>query len=165
MLELLVKILPTSVTEQDINPDINRVLQSILSNIAINFVDNRFAIRSGQNNRSSSDHFGLTFDESIINIEGVSTIELKIPPGRSRIIRTKSLLQKVKNRLIYKGRPNARKLANPLGVSKGTIGRIIHGDLHLHAYHITIQPNLKDEQKEERVSFPYWVRKSLKKQD
>ncbi|CAF3336317.1 unnamed protein product [Rotaria socialis] len=141
MLELLVKILPTSVTEQDINPDINRVLQSILSNIAINFVDNRFAIR------------------------GVSTIELKIPPGRSRIIRTKSLLQKVKNRLIYKGRPNARKLANPLGVSKGTIGRIIHGDLHLHAYHITIQPNLKDEQKEERVSFPYWVRKSLKKQD
>ncbi|CAF3737285.1 unnamed protein product, partial [Rotaria magnacalcarata] len=57
-------------------------------------------------------------------------------------------------------RRSARKLASPLGVSRGTIGRTIHDDLHLHAYHITIQPNLKDEHKQERISFAYWVRKS-----
>ncbi|CAF2059051.1 unnamed protein product [Rotaria magnacalcarata] len=73
----------------------------------------------------------------------VGTIDLKIPPARR----------------------SARKLANSLGVSKGTIGRIIHDDLHLHVYHATIQSNLKDEHKQGRISFAYWVRKSLRKQD
>lgn len=42
----------------------------------------------------------------------VGTIDLKKPPGRPRIIRTKNLIRKVKHRLIYKGRRSARKLAN-----------------------------------------------------
>ena len=33
------------------------------------------------------------------------------------------------------------------------------------AYHVTIQPNLKDEHKQRRVSFTYWIRKSLRKND
>ncbi|CAF2156435.1 unnamed protein product [Rotaria magnacalcarata] len=73
----------------------------------------------------------------------VGTIDLKIPPARR----------------------SARKLANSLAVSKGTIGRLIHDDLHLHFYHVTIQPNLKGEHKQGRVSFAYWIRKSLRKQD
>ncbi|CAF4619152.1 unnamed protein product, partial [Rotaria magnacalcarata] len=73
--------------------------------------------------------------------------------------------QKVVLRMTDDGRRSARKLANSLGVSKGAIGQIIHDDLHLHAYHVTIQPNLKDEHKQGRISFAYWVRKSLRKQD
>ncbi|CAF4365470.1 unnamed protein product [Rotaria magnacalcarata] len=69
-------------------------------------------------------------------------------------------IQKVVLRMTDDDRRSARKLASPLGVSRGTIGRTIHDDLHLHAYHITIQPNLKDEHKQERISFAYWVRKS-----
>ncbi|CAF5008323.1 unnamed protein product, partial [Rotaria socialis] len=70
------------------------------------------------------------------------TIDLKTPAGRPRIIRTKSLIRK-----------------------KGTIGRIIHEDLHLHAYRVIIEPNLNDEHKQRRVSFTYWVRKFLRKKD
>ncbi|CAM2729276.1 unnamed protein product [Rotaria socialis] len=91
------------------------------------------------------------------------TIDLKTPAGRPRIIRTKSLIRKVKNRFIYKGRQSARKLANSLGISKGTIGRIIHEDLHLHAYRVIIEPNLNDEHKQRRVSFTYWVAFSIAK--
>ncbi|CAF2075237.1 unnamed protein product [Rotaria magnacalcarata] len=64
--------------------------------------------------------------------------------------------QKVVLRMTDDARRSARKLANSLGVSKGTIGRIIHDDLHLHVYHATIQSNLKDEHKQGRISFAYW---------
>lgn len=93
------------------------------------------------------------------------TIDLKKSTGRPRIIRTKHLIQKVKQRFTYKSRQSARKLLNSLGVSKGTMGRIIREDLHLHAYRVTTQPNLKDEHKQRRISFAYWVRKSLRKKD
>ncbi|CAF4444585.1 unnamed protein product [Rotaria sp. Silwood2] len=94
-----------------------------------------------------------------------STIDLETPAGRPRIIRTKNLIRKVKNRFIYKSRQSARKLANLLGISKGTIGCIIHDNLHLHAYHVTIEPNLNYEHEQRRVSFAYWVRKWLRKKD
>ena len=34
-----------------------------------------------------------------------------------------------------------------------------------HTYHVTIQPNLKDKHKQRRVSFAYWIRKSLRNKD
>ncbi|CAF2099809.1 unnamed protein product [Rotaria magnacalcarata] len=43
--------------------------------------------------------------------------------------------------------------------------RVIQDDLHLHAYHVTIQPNIQDDHKQRRKSFAYWVRKSLRKKD
>jgi hypothetical protein len=43
------------------------------------------------------------------------------------------------------------------------MGRIVREDLYLHAYHVTTQPNLHDEHKQRRISFAYWVRKSLRK--
>jgi hypothetical protein len=92
-------------------------------------------------------------------------IDLKKPTGRPRIIRTKNLIRKVKNRLVHKKGRSAKKLGKSLGISKGTIGRIIHDDLHLHAYHVIIEPNLNDEHKQRRISFAYWVRRSLRKKD
>jgi len=92
-------------------------------------------------------------------------IDLKKSTGRPQIIRTKHLIQKVKQRFTYKSRRSARQLSKSLGVSRRTMGRIIREDLHLHAYHVTIQPNLHDEHKQRRISFAYWVRKSLRKKD
>ncbi|CAF4492964.1 unnamed protein product, partial [Rotaria sp. Silwood2] len=93
------------------------------------------------------------------------TIDLKTPTGRPRIIRTKHLIRKLKQRFTDKGRRSARQLSKSLGASRGTMGRIIREDLHLHAYHITTQPNLQDYHKQRRISFAYWVRKSLRKKD
>ncbi len=52
------------------------------------------------------------------------------------------------NRFIYKNCRSERKLAESLGISKRTINCIIHDNLHLHAYHIKIEPNLHDEYKQ-----------------
>ncbi|CAF1151578.1 unnamed protein product [Rotaria sordida] len=91
--------------------------------------------------------------------------DFKIPTGRPRIIRTKHLIRKVKQRFTYKGRRSARQLSKSLGVSRGTMGRIIREDLPLHTYPVTTQPNLQDYHKQRRISFTYWVRKSLRKKD
>ncbi|CAF4266000.1 unnamed protein product, partial [Rotaria magnacalcarata] len=52
-----------------------------------------------------------------------------------------------------------------LNVPSATMRRVIQDDLHLHAYHVTIQPNIQDDHKQRRKSFAYWVRKSLRKKD
>ncbi len=38
-------------------------------------------------------------------------------------------------------------------------------ELHLHAYHITIQQELTDDHKKRRVTFAYWARRTLRKND
>ena len=50
-------------------------------------------------------------------IAETSSIELSTSPGRPRIIRTKNMIQKVKNRLKRKKRVSTRKLANELKIS------------------------------------------------
>lgn len=45
------------------------------------------------------------------------------------------------------------------------MGRIIKDNLELQAYRITTQPTLTDDNKKRRISFEYWVRKSLRKKD
>jgi transposase len=88
-------------------------------------------------------------------------IDLKKSAGRPKIVRTKGLIQKVKQRLVYKGRRSARKLAKSFGVSRESMRRIIKEDLNLYAYRITTEPKLTDDHKKRRVSFAYWVRKAL----
>ncbi|CAF3055625.1 unnamed protein product [Rotaria sp. Silwood2] len=83
------------------------------------------------------------------------TIDLKTPAGELRIIRTKNPIQKVKRRFTYKSRRSARQLAKSLRVFRRTMSRIIHEDLHLHAYHARTQPNLHDKHKQRRISFAY----------
>lgn len=90
-------------------------------------------------------------------------IDLKAPTGRHRIIRTKNLIRKMKQGFICKSRRNARQLAKSFQVFRRTMGRITREDLHLHAYHVTTQPNLHNNHKQRRISFAYWVRKWLKK--
>lgn len=92
-------------------------------------------------------------------------IDLKSPPGRPRIVRTKGLIQKVKQRLSSKSRQSARRLAKSLGVSRETMRRLLQDDLNLRAYRITTQPKLTEDHKKRRVSFAYWVRKELRKRD
>jgi len=92
-------------------------------------------------------------------------IDLKKSAGRPKIVRTKSLIQKVKQRLVRKGRRSARQLAKSFGVSRESMRRIIREDLKLYAYRITTEPKLTDDQKKRRVSFAYWVRKELRKKD
>ncbi len=67
-------------------------------------------------------------------------IDLKKLAGRHKIVRTKGLIQKVKQRLVYKGRRSARQLAKSFGVSRESMRRIIKEDLNLYAYRITTEP-------------------------
>ena len=46
-----------------------------------------------------------------------------------------------------------------------TMRRIIKDDLKLYAYRITTQPKLSYDHKKRRISFAYWVRKALRKED
>ncbi|CAF1428140.1 unnamed protein product, partial [Rotaria sp. Silwood1] len=92
-------------------------------------------------------------------------IDLKKSTGRPKIVRTKGLIQKVKQRLVYKGRQSARYLAKSFGVSSETMRRIIKDDLNLRVYRITTQPKLTDDHRKRRVSFASWVRKFLRKED
>ncbi|CAF2096163.1 unnamed protein product [Rotaria magnacalcarata] len=77
----------------------------------------------------------------------------------------KELRNVVKQRFTYKRRRSARQLAKSVRVSEATMRRVIQDDPHLHAYHVTIQPNIQDDHKQRRKSFAYWVRKSLRKKD
>ncbi|CAF4405742.1 unnamed protein product [Rotaria magnacalcarata] len=77
----------------------------------------------------------------------------------------KELRNVVRQRFTYKRRRSARQLAKSLRVSEATMRRVIQDDLHLHASHVTIQPNIQDDHKQRRKSFAYWVRKSLRKKD
>ena len=92
-------------------------------------------------------------------------IDFKKSTGRPRIVRTKDLIHKVKQRFVQSGRRSVRRLAKSFGISRQTMHRIVKDDLHLHAYRITTQPKLTDEHKKRRVFFAYWVRKSLRKTD
>ncbi len=92
-------------------------------------------------------------------------IDLKTPPGPPRIVRTKSMIQKVKKRFESQARQSGRKVARQLGISQSSLARITRQDLGLHAYRITIEPKLTDVQKQARVTFAYWVRRTLRKAD
>ena len=97
-----------------------------------------------------------------ISYRKTNKIDLEKPPGRPKDVRTKNVIRKVKERLKRKPRQSARKLAKRLDISERSMNRIIKDDLHLHAYHVTIEPKLSDLHKKQRLSFAYWVRKNLR---
>ena len=91
------------------------------------------------------------------------TIDLESLTGRPRIIRTKSLIQKVKQRLSRKKRvSSSRILAKEMNVSRTTMRRIIK-DLGLKVYVKQTTPHLKQQRKMKRKSFRIWVRKNTGK--
>lgn len=97
----------------------------------------------------------------LINASG--TIDLNSPKGRPRIVRAKSLIQKVKQRLSRKRRVSPRILANETKVSRTTICRVVKEDLGLKPYVKRITPKLKEQHKIKRKSFGLWVRKNIRK--
>ena len=90
-------------------------------------------------------------------------IHLKKPPVLIRTVRTKNIIVKVKKTFQRKARQSVHKMARQLGISERSLRRIVKEDLGLHGYRITIQPKLTDAQKQARITFGYWVRRSLTK--
>ena len=81
--------------------------------------------------------------------ESVS-INLSKPPGRSRIIRTKGAIEKVKTPLNRRNLVSSRKLARELGISRSSVQRILKNDLKLQAYKMQNEPMFTDKHKAKR---------------
>ena len=82
--------------------------------------------------------------------------------GGSRVIRTKALIQRVKERII-KQKSSVRRLAKELKTSHGTIHRIIKEDLDYKAYKKRVSPKMIDEHCSKRRALDTWVRKNMTK--
>ena len=91
-------------------------------------------------------------------------IQLSAPSGPPRIIRTKQMIQKAKNRLKRKKKVSSRILAHELRISRTSVRRILKDDLQYHAYKVRVVPLLKDEHKAKRKRFSNWMRTYFKKE-
>ena len=92
------------------------------------------------------------------------SIDLSHPPGLRRVVRTKSMIQKVKSRLNRKKKVSLRKLAGELDISKSTVQRILKNDLGYRPYKKRIEPLLTDKDKEKRIKFANWIRHNFRKE-
>ena len=92
-------------------------------------------------------------------------ITLSHSSGRPRIIRTKGMIRKVKNRLKRKKKVSIRKLAVELDISNGSVQRILKEDLGCRPYKKRIEPLLTDIEKSKRIKFANWVRHNYRKED
>ena len=79
------------------------------------------------------------------------SITLSSLPGCPRTVRTKVVIVKVKNRLSQKKRVSTRKLAKEINTSRRSIQQILREDLGCKPYRKTIQSELANLQKNERV--------------
>jgi transposase len=93
------------------------------------------------------------------------SISLSHSPGRPRIIRTKGMIQKVKNRMKRKKRVSIRKFANELDISNSSVVRIWKQDLGYRSYKKRVEPALTDLEKTKRMKFANWVRHNFRKED
>ena len=98
-------------------------------------------------------------------IRETGSIELSTSPGRSRTIRTKEPIKKVKHRVNRKKKVTNRKLAVQLNISRTSVRRILKNDLLLRPYKKIVEPLLTDEHKEKRKKFSNWVRTRFQKED
>ena len=80
----------------------------------------------------------------IKSINTSSTIDLKSPTDRPRIIRTENLIQKVKQRFSRKKRVSSLILAKEMNVSRTAMRRLIREDLGLKPYGKRTASNLKE---------------------
>ena len=91
-------------------------------------------------------------------------IQLSAASGPPRIIRTKQMIQKAKNRLKLKEKVSSRILAHELSISRTSVRRILKDDLQYHAYNVRVVPLLKDEHKAKRKRFSNWITTYFKKE-
>ena len=92
------------------------------------------------------------------------SINLSKSPGRSRTIRTKETIKKIKKQ-VSRRKVSARKLSRELGISQTTVRRVLNDDLQLHAYKVQTEPLLTDEHKAKRIKFANWIRTHFRKED
>ncbi|CAF4426292.1 unnamed protein product, partial [Adineta steineri] len=97
-------------------------------------------------------------------IEKTGAIQLSVPPGPPRFIRTKQVIEKVKNRLKCKKKVSSRILAHELSISRTSVRRILRNDLQYHAYKMRVVPLLEGEHKAKRKRFSNWIRTYFKKE-
>jgi transposase len=98
-------------------------------------------------------------------VNDTGSINLSYSTGRPRMIRTKGMIQKVKNRINRKKRVSIRKLASELNISNGSVVRILKQDLGYRSYKKRVEPALTDLQKSQRLKFANWVRNNFRKED
>ena len=92
-------------------------------------------------------------------IRETGSIDLTTSSGRRRIIRTKNMVQKIKNRL------KRKKLAQEIDISKTSVLRVLKDNLALRPYKKRIVPLMTDAQKAKRKKFANWIRTNFKKED
>ena len=97
-------------------------------------------------------------------IEKTGAIQLSAPSGPPRIIRTKQMIQKTKNRLKRKKKVSSRILGHELSISRTSVRQILKDDLQYHPYKVRVVPLLKDEHKDKRKRFSNWMRTYFKKE-
>lgn len=98
-------------------------------------------------------------------IRGTGSIELNVPPDRTRTIRTRESIQKVKTRLNRRKPVSTRKLLRELNFSRTSVRRILKDDLALRPYKKIVEPRLTDKHKKNRKTFSNWMRTNLRKED
>jgi len=81
------------------------------------------------------------------------SINLSYSTGRPRMIRTKGMIQKVKNQMNRKKQVSIRKLASELDISNGSVFRILKQDLGYRSYKKRAEPALTNLQKSQRLKF------------
>ena len=86
-------------------------------------------------------------------------------PARSRIIRTKGAIEKVKTRLNRRNLVSSQKFAHGLDISRSSVQRILKNDLKLQAYKTQNEPILTDKHKAKRLKFRKLGMNRFPKQD
>ena len=94
-------------------------------------------------------------------VRETGTINLSHSLGRSRIITTKGMIQKVRKPMKRKKRVS---VAGELDISNGSVVRIFKQDLGYRSYKKGAEPALTDFQKSKRMKFSNWLRQNFRKE-
>jgi hypothetical protein len=86
-------------------------------------------------------------------ISEAGSIQQSRSSGSPRLIRTKKMIELVKNRSKRKKKGSIRKLATELDLSNAPVHRIVRNDLGSHAYKKRIEPLRTDTQRVKRMQF------------
>ena len=93
-------------------------------------------------------------------INRCDTIDLTSPIDCSRVIRTKALIRKAKQRWSREKRTSTRILPKEMNVFHTNMRRVIKEELGLKPYIKRISPRLTEQHK---IPFGFWVRKIVQK--
>jgi len=97
-------------------------------------------------------------------IDEISSIDLSRSSGRSRTVRTKTMISKVK-RKPERGKVSNRKLALELDISRTSARRILREDLGCRPYMTLIEPFISDQNKIKRKQFANWIQTNFRKEE